>query len=1098
MLMPPTHVSQELGFPVDNGQDWSVEAAIGSINVTTTTSFSRFAAVRVDATLISAPGVWEDRPTVTVAAQVRDKNLQTWTLSSTVYFRVTPISFSGSAASGSCTTASKSGVCLSSISLPSSWFHSGADQTVLVSYALSSSGPFTDLATVTVFGTPSFPSASVGASLFLPLHDVIGGESFQGAVKAYAGMYSVNSFRISVNVASGPVQIQSINVNSSVWSAAVAMSSGSTFVVTAVLAAPETRALLSSGAETLFTVTFTTPTTVQGSVFSNITVEVIDLFDVKGRSVYLTTPSAGYVYSRDGYGLSGRVQVVENAVTGVFAYSRETEFVNTAVLDGVIVTSPIKFALVLLDGSLSTTVNGSATHCMSADSRVVKVAGNCLRVYLDGSETLAAKQVTISVTYLNKVLSMPVRVWYPDLPLSWAIDDDELNAISGWFDASNSCRQRYQEATLYVNATFRLDTGDAFSVDVTDFVRPHLQISNGAVLGLVAGANTVVGLSAGSASISSDRVNLGSLNVVVSSTPVSIPFVLGGVVSGLSLGAAVDSTDARFFNVTATVASTLVRDHQAGFVFVEARFSDTRRMQLSLADGLVLESINKTVVDISGDYAIAIGNGYGHYIMASWLGSNCSASVAVLGSQLIIADVILPVPIGIEVVVSAHRITLVGDVASTLSIPTLSTIQVLLVFADGHREDFSKDPRTVLTVLDPSILAVSHDANQAPLIVGAGGAGTGSLLVSFTHVDLSTEVQFVVVVAVSGSLFSTPYPLYPGSTSVNKTEMFYIGETGVSEELYVLFLIHLSDGSAVDVEGYSSSMFRTRDAQSDLVISLGAHGLKNVVSRQAGVGDGIAFIVGQYLTIVTPALEVMVSSQKVVISSFLSLSFPSTLHGVIGTKADVTFGIVLSDGTIWTATSLFDVSGHIVLAGLVTFSVSNTNVATVDSVTGVVTLLDNNFELNVLRVTSLDSSGQHTDFAFATNLDPAVGDIDLGEPLGLPLASMVIGTSFTVRVRAQLGLSAVRSIQLHVLFDTSRLQVVNVTQSASWSGGLFRSNLDVVGLANFGGSCDATSGLFEVALIQFKVIGTGIAAISGSVITLADGTGASIPSNAVS
>jgi hypothetical protein len=652
--MPPAHVSQGFGFPVDNGLDWFVQAAVGSINVTSTSTFPRFAAVRVDATLVSSSGVWEDRPNVIVAAQVRDKNLQTWTSTSTVRFLVTPLSFSASAVSGSCVASSKSGVCVSSIALPAAWFHSGADQTVVVSYTVSSSGPFIDLATVTTFATPSFPSASIGASLFLPLHYVLGGETFDAAVKGYAGMYSINSFRFSINVGAGPVQIQSINVNSAIWSAAVAMSSGSNYVVTAVLAAPESRALLSSGTETLFTVTFATSATVSGSSFTNVTLGVIDLFDIKGRPVYLTTPSAGFVYGRDGYGLTGRVQVVENAVTGVFAYSRETEFVNTAVLNGVVVTSPIKIVPVLLDGSLPTTINGSVIQCQSADPRIVKVAGNCLRISLDGSETLATNEAAISVTYFNSVFSMPVRVWYPDLPLSWAIDDDVLNAISGWFDASNSCRQRFQEATLYVNATFRRGASNAFSVDVTDFVRPSLRISNNTVLGLVAGANTVVGLSAGSASISSNRTNLGSLTVVVSSTAVSIPFVLGGVVSGLSLGVSTDIVDNRFFNATATVASTLTRDHQAGFVFVEARFSDTRRMQLSPADGLVLESINKTVVDISGEYAIALGNGYGHYIMASWLGNSCSESVAVLGSQLIIADVVLPVPVGVDLELDLH------------------------------------------------------------------------------------------------------------------------------------------------------------------------------------------------------------------------------------------------------------------------------------------------------------------------------------------------------------------------------------------------------------------------------------------------------------
>jgi hypothetical protein len=91
------------------------------------------------------------------------------------------------------------------------------------------------------------------------------------------------------------------------------------------------------------------------------------------------------------------------------------------------------------------------------------------------------------------------------------------------------------------------------------------------------------------------------------------------------------------------------------------------------------------------------------------------------------------------------------------------------------------------------------------------------------------------------------------------------------------------------------------------------------------------------------------------------------------------------------------------------------------------------------------------------------------------------------------GTASLRSIQLAVAYDSSRLRVISVSAGSQWPGGLFASNTDQAGVIQLGGACDATSGTKELAVIVFQAIGSGVASIQGAVTTLADGSATSIP-----
>lgn len=59
------------------------------------------------------------------------------------------------------------------------------------------------------------------------------------------------------------------------------------------------------------------------------------------------------------------------------------------------------------------------------------MAPQCDTVHVDGSET-GGGAVVVSMTCGGVVRRLPITVWYPDLPLTVDVTDDELNVVKGW------------------------------------------------------------------------------------------------------------------------------------------------------------------------------------------------------------------------------------------------------------------------------------------------------------------------------------------------------------------------------------------------------------------------------------------------------------------------------------------------------------------------------------------------------------------------------------------------------------------------------------------------------------------------------------------
>ena len=154
----------------------------------------------------------------------------------------------------------------------------------------------------------------------------------------------------------------------------------------------------------------------------------------------------------------------------------------------------------------------------------VHVAADCLSVFVNGSETAAARNggilfwmnvnsERVFTTHLN------ISVWAPQTPLAVNAPLQTLNPIEGWSrhnPNTDQCEQVYQRVTLDVWANFSDGAGALVRARVTSIVSPLLVSSNVSVASLL--GRTVVGHSVGMATIvvqTSGGRSLGSVDVTV-------------------------------------------------------------------------------------------------------------------------------------------------------------------------------------------------------------------------------------------------------------------------------------------------------------------------------------------------------------------------------------------------------------------------------------------------------------------------------------------------------------------------------------------------------------------------------------------------------
>jgi hypothetical protein len=523
--------------------------------------------------------------------------------------------------------------------VPAVWF--GASGGIItVRYRLAA-GIFQYLTTVTVVQQPTVTVRS-DVVVQLPQTAFFRGSSFSVDIVGQAG-YAISTFTLALAVGDG-LSIGAVTAPVQ-WSMVTQIPNTQTVGITSLLQA----STVVNGTDsktapvTLATVQILVSATATLGSTPTVNCTVIALTDIKLNTLYprgLALPIQATFYDRFGNTSTalGRVLVLADAITGLLAASPQTEFVNTAVLTGVRQQSALTVQATWRSSSFTTV--SSALNCLSSAPSVLQVAGSCTEVFLTGAETAGAALVLVLVSYGGGAnMTVPYRVWFPQLPINLHMADTTLNMVPGWQRHSvGGCSPRYQSAVINAEATFQYGPTATQRVDVTSLVQGTLLSNNTSVVQVNTIAGTAFGVGTGVATVSLVSVGniRGSIAIIVTDTPVVIS-VLTTVVVGTFLMGSISPTMLRLSSAVAVVSvnSTLTTEFQTAYVYAAVLYNDTTQEIVTLEDGLLLASVNTNVVLVNQQTVIAVGGGSGFFLASTLTSGLCGNATVVAGSGLV-------------------------------------------------------------------------------------------------------------------------------------------------------------------------------------------------------------------------------------------------------------------------------------------------------------------------------------------------------------------------------------------------------------------------------------------------------------------------------
>jgi len=1111
---------QEFSFFLNQavGASGKVEAYLGSSTVTATFRPAVPAAALVQGVMTTTGPLWADGPDIEASLQARAADGGYQTSGGQL---VLEIELKGAGVekirSGLCKPNAHTGICNTmTVTVPAAWFQRSG--IVLVHYGLTS-GPlktFSDEIMLMAIGSSIESQTRGDVALEVPRRNLFRGERFLVHIYGHGGSRAVSTWSLTCVTSAGELDILSAS-SPAVWDIATS-GSASRKTVTGKPTDPKSRPqgdTDGNDAELLVVLQVQVSRNAMEGGLPSISCDVAEFLNGRKSNPMTATGSTNaFVYDRDGSGRRAAVvHIIADDVIGVLVSAERAVLLNTAVLSGKEVRSGMSLYAARRSGTVGLVTLGLTCTVSASDRSILKLdKTTCGNVYLDGTETSGSASVTVDLGLVSPALSaqLVIHVWYPSVPVAFQMSDAQLNRINGLTQANagGDCTLPvYQGATLSCYTTFSDGAATTGRLDVTSLVLPQVVIAPSSVASAT-GAH-VQGLSPGSFTISVTGQQAASfvpLTVLVTNELANVMHLEISVVESLSISGVPTVAGGGAFTAGVQVLTTLDTEFQRASVFTEALFDDGSKQELAAMHGLAIQSRNEDVMQVLTNTSVqAVGSFQGMLMEGRW-NNPCNGELIGVGVGLV--DNQLPQPDGVIVTVAGNgRIAQVGGVAAKLGggiIATELKVQVWFTFKDGRRQDMTNDRRTVYnaSVEDPlDVFRLTKRGNVVLVtsVAGEDGIGFGVLHVSFTHVNLTQTTTVHVVAAESLAINAHPFPVYPSSDSDTIADLRVIAETAVRQSAVLSLVLTLTDKTSYPVSTTADASYMS---SSPAVVRVGTSKGKNIV---LALVEGTAVISGSFAGMQSNGVApINVLSQKATVTSYTQVTFPPTLRGVrnVG-QAQLRFGVILSDGRQYPRDTLFPSSlAPPILPNLVQFSTSEPSRADASATSGVVTLLENFHALVsviAVAITPSGANGVRTDVQyFACNEDPAEGDIDLGQQMGIALGPVNGGATLFVAVRVNTGSHTAASIQLSVDFDAECFEVINMARGLNL--GTFNFNAaENPGTVTFGSSGASLKGVALMATIELRVknvSSTLFASIGGTVITLADGSGNLIPTTA--
>lgn len=355
-------------------------------------------------------------------------------------------------------------------------------------------------------------------------------------------------------------------------------------------------------------------------------------------------------------------------------------------------------------------------------------------------------------------------------------------------------------------------------------------------------------------------------------------------------------------------------------------------------------------------------------------------------------------------------------------------------FPAGQQEKLSADDRRV-TFDDKSesrglFTVFQVDGNQVIEANRAGLLGQGILIVR-VHNVYNVRVKVNVVGYSSLKLKAAPYPAIKESNTTLTSFKRIGSHRGNFQQAALKLYLVFTDNSTYDVSTMTSASFSVVRNDVGVKVSLGPSP-KNVLFVDRKTTSGMFSVCGKFSGKVSKNLDLEVSTGVITANRILAVELiglrNQTLLGVTySTQAQMQVDFLMNDS------SVLRVQNFTAFTGLATFSISNARVASVGTVTGIVTLLSDYHDFVTVTVTPLVGLGGQRIVQFYCNTVPPVGGVDIGHEYGPALPVLKANKRITIPVRVNTGNSTLFAYDIKISYDDSQVRVVELKRSKVYS-----------------------------------------------------------------
>jgi len=764
---------------------------------------------------------------------------------------------------------------------------------------------------------------------------------------------------------------------------------------------------------------------------------------------------------------TGEVRIVEDVPRGLFSFADQSQVINTAVLTGDPVTVPITHLVALSSGLIVEALN---VQC-NTTSRAFYLSFDCSSYVLNGNETLGARAASISTSYLGLASELLVRVWYPSSQATFQSTPAVIRPVALWLsvNTTNECVQRYQPASLQATVDYSYDSNSpTFRASVLPLVASLVRSSNPAVISVSENGQTLMAISPGTSEISAGPFII-PYEVSVLSDPLNVVSLDVTLFSGMSLNL-VDSPYLILSSQTAiaNVQQSFDSISDEVFLSVIALLDDRSTLLLDESTEMIrIRSVNSEVVSVSDGNIALLGGGSGDLLEVTWI-SPCTGFPIATGNGS--AHIRIPDPVQLDVQQSSQRITYPGDTSTVGDIPTSLTLSVFLVFPDGLHRDVTNDTRTSYSLQQGADL-VNLTQSDAALVITTSlsssrdSFGRVEILINYGRFSIYSYVSFDVVIYLGLRLFSTPHPSYPGSTAIAKSTVFQIEQTGQYQQVALVLQGLLSDNSTIQVTQSPLAFYRP----SSVIIN------GNIVSITAPGSYLIEGLLGSDVTHHT----VDAVSDSIVISSFDGFSIPTisdSFTGMGGDARSLNLNVTFNDSTQYIS---FIPLATNTIPRILSLTGNTPSAVSINPLSSQVTLQRNHHSLVTVTVATTGPTSLQDQISFACNLLPAVGDMDLGQPKGIPIPEVTLGANFSVPLYVNSGNLSLTSISFIISYN-GNLDILSVSAYENWSGEILY-NTDTPGIIHVIATSSSTvsSGLIYLLDLAFQTVTEGVGSLGG-------------------